>query len=215
MPQPHVQSCGAAQGLSGREFSLLDADYGENVDQQPQTRNAASWASGPAPSTAELNMIMKSLQTFVPEFPKLEPGDPASRARRLQQWLLQVSQSLEPAGHHVTAWWSWARTTAEDAHRIFLTKSVEQRESVQPQSGVPPRHTVVESWMRPRILASLPKNQRDWVDLRAQAGEVDSSSCLIFYPFKVFAPGSPNDKRRSPEESFEPQRLHQPSGSSD
>ena len=139
-------------------------------------------------------MILKMLQTLVPEFPKLEPGDPASRARRLQQWLLQVSQSLEPAGYHVTAWWSWARTTAEEAHRVFLTKSVEERESVQPQSEVPPRHAVVESWMRPRILACLLKNQREWVDLRAQAGVVDSSSCLVFYLFKFFAPGSPNDK---------------------
>ena len=65
---------------------------------------------------------------------------------------------------------------------------------MQPQSEVPPRHAVVESWMRPRILACLLKNQREWVDLRAQAGVVDSSSCLVFYLFKFFAPGSPNDK---------------------
>ena len=87
---------------------------------------------------AELNMVLKTLQTLVPEFPKLEPGDPANRARRLQQWLLQVSQSLEPAGPHVTAWWKWARTSAETAHHIFLTMPLDQRESVLPQEGVPP-----------------------------------------------------------------------------
>ena len=48
--------------------------------------------------------------------------------------------------------------------------------------------------MRPRILASLPKSQRDWVDLRAQAGVVDSSNMLVFYLLKFFAPGSPDDK---------------------
>ena len=102
-------------------------------------------------------MVLKTIQTLVPEFPKLEPGDPASRARRLQQWLLQVSQSLEPAGPHATAWWKWARTCAEMAHRVFLTTALDQRESVLPQEGVPPQFTVIESWMRPRILASLPK----------------------------------------------------------
>ena len=48
------------------------------------------------------NKVLKTLQTLVPELPKLEPGDPGTRARRFQQWLLQVSQAIEPAGYHVT-----------------------------------------------------------------------------------------------------------------
>ena len=52
----------------------------------------------------ELNMILKTLQTLAPEFPKLDPGDPSTRARSFQQWLLQVTLSLGPAGSHVTAW---------------------------------------------------------------------------------------------------------------
>ena len=48
--------------------------------------------------------------------------------------------------------------------------------------------------MRPRILACLRKILRDWVDLRATAGVVEASHTLVFYLFKSFAPGSPNEK---------------------
>ena len=70
--QPPVQSCGAAPGMTS-EINLLDA---AELAQQPQTRNAKSGASGSAPTMAELNMVLETLQTLVPEFPKLEPGDP-------------------------------------------------------------------------------------------------------------------------------------------
>ena len=48
--------------------------------------------------------------------------------------------------------------------------------------------------MRPRILACLPKTQREWVDLRALAGVIDASNSLVYYLFKFFAPGSPREK---------------------
>ena len=59
---------------------------------------------------------------------------------------------------------------------------------------MPPHFAQVESWMRPRILACLPKNQREWVDLRAQTGVVDPSHALLYYLYKTFAPGSPGEK---------------------
>ena len=198
MTQVHAQSCGAAQGVAP-EIDLLNV-----ATQQPQTRSAQHVAPVPAPSTAELNMVLKLLQTFVPEFPKLEAGDPGTRARRLQQWLQQVSQAIEPAGHHVISWWSWVRTSAESNHRVFLTKALDQREQVFPRDAVPLQHTVVESWMRPRILACLPKAQKDWVDLRAQAGAVDTSNILVFYLFKFFALDLPTIRTTSCGESSIP-----------
>ena len=48
--------------------------------------------------------------------------------------------------------------------------------------------------MRSRILACLPKIIREWVDLRATAGAVEPSHILLYYLFKYFAPGSPNEK---------------------
>eukprot|EP00959_Pyramimonas_sp_CCMP1952_P080159 1675675-Pyramimonas_sp.AAC.1 len=146
--------------------------------QAPPARTALPPASVTAPSMAELNMVLKTLQTLVPEFPKLEPGDPGTRARRLQQWLLQVSQAIEPAGHHVTSWWQWVRSSAESTHTVYLSKPLDKREQIYPQEALPPQHAQVESWMRPRILACLPKTQREWVDLRAQAGVVDMSHTL-------------------------------------
>ena len=159
-----------------------------------QTRTAPPSASVAAPSMAELNMILKTLQSMVPEFPKLETGDPGTRARRLQQWLLHVSQAIEPAGYHVMSWWQWVRTSAESTHSIFLTKPLDQRERVFPQETVPLHHAQVESWMRPRILACLPKTQRECVDHCALAGVVDASNTLVYYLFKFFAPGSPGEQ---------------------
>ena len=146
------------------------------------------------PSMAELNMILKTIQTLVPEFPKLEPGDPGTRARRLQQWILHVTQALEPAGHHVTSWWKWVCQSAHSTHSIFLTKPLDQREHILPEESIPTPFVQIESWMRPRVLACLPKNIREWVDLRAQTGVTDQSNTLLYYLYKFFSPGSPADK---------------------
>ena len=124
-----------------------------------QQEHAEPEASGSGPSMAELNLVLKTLN-LVAEFPKLELGDPTTRARRLEEWLRQVTQSLQPAGPHAISWWQWARNSAEAAHRVFLATALDHRESVLPPGGVPPRHTVIESWMRPRILGSLPKPPR-------------------------------------------------------
>ena len=102
-----------------------------------QTRTAPPSASVTAPSMAELNMIFKTLQTMVPEFPKLEIGELETRPRRLQQWLLNVTQALEPAGHHVMSWWQWVRKSAESTHCIFLTKPLDQREKIIPTEPIP------------------------------------------------------------------------------
>ena len=125
---PHFHNCGAAPGMIPEAELLRAPDPGE----PPQSENAGPDASGPGPSMAELNMVLKTLQ-MVGEFPKLELGDSATRARRLEQWLRQVTQSLEPTGHTVTSWWQWARNSAEAAHRVFLTTALDQRESVLPQ----------------------------------------------------------------------------------
>ena len=152
------QSSAASHGAApwrAQETNLFSA--AENEPLPFQTRTALSSASMTAPSMAELNMIMKTLQTMVPEFPKLEIGELGTRPRRLQQWLLSVTQALEPTGHHVMSWWRWVRTSAETTHSIFLTKPLDQRERVLPTDSIPAHLAQVESWMRSRILACLPK----------------------------------------------------------
>ena len=90
-------------------------------------------------------MILKTLQTMVPEFPKLEPGDPGTRARRLHQWRLQITQALEPAGQHVCSWWNWVCTSAEKAHQLFVTRPLDQREQIYPRDPVPTQFLQLES----------------------------------------------------------------------
>ena len=99
------------------EIGLLRA--AENGLQTTQTGTAMPSASAVAPSMAELNMVLKTLQTLVPDFPRLESGDPGTRARRLQQWLLHVTQASVPAGPHVTSWLRWVRTSADSTTGSF------------------------------------------------------------------------------------------------
>ena len=127
MYQSSAPCRGAALG-GVPERNLLSATGNELLPLQ--TRTAPPSASVAAPSMAELNMILKTLQSMVPEFPKLETGDPGTRARRLQQWLLHVSQAIGPAACHVMSWWQWVRTSAESTHSIFLTKLLDQREKL-------------------------------------------------------------------------------------
>ena len=77
-------------------------------------------------------MLMKSLQAFVSDFPKLELGDPATRATRLRSWRTTVTQAINPAGPHLIAWWEWCLHEAEVAHKAFLTTPLHQCESICP-----------------------------------------------------------------------------------
>ena len=52
----------------------------------------------------------------------------------------------------------------------------------------------VEAWIRPRILDALPKDIRDWVNVRARQGKVDPSHVLLFYVMKTFSPGGADEK---------------------
>ena len=75
-------------------------------------------------------MILKTMHTFVPDLPKLEPGEPATRARRFQQWVLHVSQALAPTGSHVMAWWNWINSSAQQAHKEFIETAIDRREHI-------------------------------------------------------------------------------------
>ena len=101
------------------------------------TRQADLSALAGAPSTGELNMILKLLQQMVPEFPKLEPGEPGTRAHRVWEWLQNITTDLEPAGPHPTAWWTWVKASAGAAHQVFLETPLETREQVFPANPMP------------------------------------------------------------------------------
>ena len=65
-------------------------------------------------------MLMKSIQTFVPEFPKLEMGEPSTRANRLLSWTITVEQAINPAGPQLIQWWKSCRKEAQKAYDLFL-----------------------------------------------------------------------------------------------
>ena len=139
-------------------------------------------------------MLMKSIQAFVPEFPKLEMGDVTTRAGRLLSWRIAVDQAVNPAGPHLIQWWKWCQKEAEAAYKVFLSKPLHQRESILPTSPMPAAWQQLEAWIRPRILDAVPKDIRVWVDMRARQGVVDPSHVLVFYLMKAFTPGGAEEK---------------------
>ena len=108
-PTPTVQGYGIQLHGSGAAFPGIN---GEVVPVQSNVKGAA--ASPPNLTASELGMIMKSLQAFVPEFPKLELGDASTPANRLLNWTTTVEQAINPAGPHVIQWWKWCRNQIAD-----------------------------------------------------------------------------------------------------
>ena len=52
-------------------------------------------------------MLLKAIEAFVKELPKLELGEVSTRANRLLSWKVAVEQAVSPAGPHLKAWWKW------------------------------------------------------------------------------------------------------------
>ena len=111
-------------------------------------------------------------------------------------------------------WWNWVNQSAKEAHKEFLETPLDRREHIFPRLRVPMEHSTVECWMRPRILACLPTSQRDWIELRAQAGTLDESNVLLFYALKVFSPGSPDEQGRAPQARPQPFSMNSCGGRS-
>ena len=161
-------------------------------------------------STSELGMILKAIQAFIPELPKIEMGDPATRASRLLAWSVAVRQMITPAGAHLSQWWEWCYQRAEEAYKQVLLASVQTREAILPQHPMPPAWMQLEAWMRPRVLSTIPKDIQTWVDMRARQGKVDTTEKLIFYLMKTFAPGGAEDKINLQNAILNPNACSQP-----
>jgi len=82
-------------------------------------------------------MIMKSIQQFLSDVPKLELGDIATRAIRLLAWKANFEQVLIPVGSTVRNWWRWCMQKAAAAHKRFLAATLQDRESVMPLDKMP------------------------------------------------------------------------------
>ena len=138
----------------------------------------------------ELGMIMKSIQTFLNEVPKLELGDIATRATRLLAWKANFEQVLIPVGPTVRNWWRWCIQKAAEAHKRFLAATLQDRESVMPLDRMPQVWEQVDSWMRPKILEAVPGVIRELVNMRSRQGQIDDTHVILFWLVKQFGPGS-------------------------
>jgi len=157
--------------------------------QQQQTAvvngstQAITDASGKPPraiSSADLGMLMRTIQSFVPEFQRLELGDAATRANRLLTWRTTVTEAINPAGPILIEWWNWCLKEAEVAHQSFLLAPISTREAIMPSAPMPTAWLQLEAWMRPHVVKSLPQHLTEWVTMRARQGHIDPSHVLIY-----------------------------------
>ena len=147
-----------------------------------------------APTQAELGMIMKAIQTFLKELPKLELGDIATRATRLISWKANIEQTLAPVGFHVRSWWRWCVKQATDTHRRFQVATLQDRESIVPLDRMPIVWEQIDSWMKPKILGVLPSVIRDNVSTRSRQGQFDETHIVLFWVLKQFGPGGADEQ---------------------
>ena len=134
------------------------------------------------------------MQAFVPDFPKLELGDPATHADRRLAWKVTVEQSMNPAGPYLIQWWKWCLEEAEESYKVFLRTGVHHRGDIIPNAPMPGAWLQLEEWMRLKILGAAPNDIREWVDMRARRGKVDAPHALLFYFMKMFTPGGAEEK---------------------
>jgi len=124
-------------------------------------------------------MLMKTLQTFVSDLPKLDMGDLATRANRLLLWKSAVELALAPAGPTLKAWWKWVSVEAETTYQLFLQSSIHEREALVPTIAMPGAWDQLDSWMRPKLIDAAPKEVKDWVSMRSRLGQVDASHVVL------------------------------------
>ena len=114
---PEVEtSCVQAEGSNARAEGLQVPPGLGDVEASPLP-----------PTQAELAMLIKTIQSFV-EFPKLELGDPTTRANRLLVWKSAIREAIIPAGVHLEEWWEWCLKEANIAYRVYMQTDVHQRE---------------------------------------------------------------------------------------
>ena len=150
----------------------------------------ASDASQTPPSTAELNMLLKLIQTYLANgFPKLEIGELATRPARLVSWRQNIVTTLKPMGQLALDWWYWIVHQAEATHARFVKASLVERNSIVPEVPLPSRFSAVDAWLHPKLLDAIPGQTRSLVEGRARIGVIDQSHLVMFWVFKQFVPG--------------------------
>ena len=126
-------------------------------------------------------MLLKMLDTFLKELPRLELGDASTRAHRLLTWKVAVQQQITPAGRRLKAWWKWCIGQAETTYDVFLLAGIHEREAIVPKAQMPVEWEQLESWMRPKVIECLPKDIREWTNMRGRLGYIDDSHILLFH----------------------------------
>jgi len=133
----------------------------------------ASDTSLAAPTTQELGFIMRAIQSFMTDLPKIELGDMSTRATRLLSWKANFEQALLPVGPVVRNWWRWCVQQAAEAHRRFNQARLQDREAIEPLEAMPAGWEQIDSWMRPKVLEAMPKVIQDMVTMRSRQGKID------------------------------------------
>ena len=139
-------------------------------------------------------MLMKTIQQYVQEFPKLGLGEPGTRGTRLITWKIHVAQLLLPCGPTVDQWWTWCVSKAERAYTVFIDASIYDRAAIVPEDQMPTEWKQLDSLLRPKLLEASPAHVKEMIAARASQNIIDPSHMVLFCIMKLFAPGSADEK---------------------
>ena len=125
-------------------------------------------------------MLMKTIQQYVQEFPKLGLGEPGTRGTRLITWEINVAQVLLPCGPTVDQWWTWCVSKAERAYSVFIDASIYDRGAIVPKEQMPSEWKQLDSLLRPKLLEASPAHVKEMVAARAGQNTINATHVILF-----------------------------------
>ena len=148
------------------------------------------------PLTAtELSFIMRAIQGLVGEFLTVELGGVADRPEALRKWRYATTTALESAGPQVTTWWHSCWEAAEDAHSVYMQAPVMNREGLKVVHRPSAKYAQIESWIKPRLIASMPQGIKRQLTARGVQGVRDEVCDILYLLQKSCYPGVAGEKQ--------------------
>ena len=126
--------------------------------------------------------MMKFLNAM-PELPKIDVGDSATRGERLHLWLANVKTQLKSTRPIVVSWWEWSIDTADELYYHWLKTHPTARMYLKVESALPRRFETVEGLLKPKFLKVMPAKLEEDVKQERAYGMDDRwwmccSNCL-------------------------------------
>ena len=94
----------------------------------------------------------------------------------------------------MASWWAWRWAVAEETHGLYMQAPVMNREGLKVVHRNSAKYAQIETWIKPRLVASLPQNLKKQLTQRGVQGMRDEVQDILFLVLKTACPGVADEK---------------------